>query len=164
MSEAELHLLAGVGHGFGIRDGNPPAVANWPSLFLEWLDGRGMLASPSADLQKLALLFIGGFLLSGASVTINQIIEKDLDRLMNRTMNRPLPTYRLSVAEATGFAIICASCPAPLGNFRNPKPRSMQDCTITSCISGEQGTDSIIERGEKSICTPFRAAISFPHC
>ncbi|MEL7006320.1 MAG: protoheme IX farnesyltransferase, partial [Bacteroidota bacterium] len=32
----------------------------------------------------------GGFLVSGASITINQIIEKDLDKLMTRTMNRPL--------------------------------------------------------------------------
>ena len=30
----------------------------------------------------LVMLFLGGFLLSGSSVIINQIIEKDLDRLM----------------------------------------------------------------------------------
>lgn len=41
---AELHILAGVGHGFGMRDGNPPAVANWSALFYLWLDGRGFLA------------------------------------------------------------------------------------------------------------------------
>ena len=34
---AELHVYAGVGHGFGIRAGNPPAVSGWPQLFLEWL-------------------------------------------------------------------------------------------------------------------------------
>ncbi len=67
-----------------------------------------MLASPAADLKTLSLLFIGGFLLSGASVTINQILEKDLDKVMSRTMNRPLPTYRLSTTEAWWFAIVCA--------------------------------------------------------
>jgi len=67
-----------------------------------------ILASPSADLSTLVLLFIGGFLLSGASVTINQILEKDLDKLMSRTMNRPLPTYRLTMMEATVFAVVCA--------------------------------------------------------
>jgi len=66
-----------------------------------------VLASPATNWFILAMLFIGGFLLSGASVTINQIIEKDLDRLMNRTMNRPLPTGRITVNEATVFAFIC---------------------------------------------------------
>ena len=42
-ASAELHVLTGVGHGFGIRDGNPPAVSNWTSLFYQWLDARGLL-------------------------------------------------------------------------------------------------------------------------
>jgi protoheme IX farnesyltransferase len=66
-----------------------------------------VLASPDINWFTLFMLFIGGFLLSGASVIINQIIEKDLDRLMTRTMNRPLPTDRLSVNEATIFAGFC---------------------------------------------------------
>ena len=40
---AEMHILTGVGHGFGIRDNNPRAVANWPTLFYDWLDARHML-------------------------------------------------------------------------------------------------------------------------
>jgi protoheme IX farnesyltransferase len=51
------------------------------------------------------MLFIGGFLVSGASITINQIIEKDLDKLMTRTQGRPLPTNRLTVSQAKIFAI-----------------------------------------------------------
>jgi len=66
-----------------------------------------MLASPAIDWQVLAMLFLGGFLLSGGSVILNQIIEKDLDALMSRTMNRPLPTGRLSTREALLFAMIC---------------------------------------------------------
>lgn len=66
-----------------------------------------ILASPRVDLFTLAMVFMGGFLLSGASVTINQIIEKDLDALMTRTMGRPLPTHRLVVREAIGFSIVC---------------------------------------------------------
>jgi protoheme IX farnesyltransferase len=64
-----------------------------------------VLASPHTNWFTLTMLFIGGFLLSGASVTINQILEKDLDRLMNRTMNRPLPTDRVSINEAILFSI-----------------------------------------------------------
>jgi protoheme IX farnesyltransferase len=45
--------------------------------------------------------------LSGASITVNQVIERDLDKLMKRTMNRPLPTGRVSVQEALIFALIC---------------------------------------------------------
>ena len=34
---AELHVYAGVGHGFGVRDSNGPAVSGWTQLFLDWL-------------------------------------------------------------------------------------------------------------------------------
>ncbi len=63
-----------------------------------------VLASPKVNWITLFMLFIGGFLISGASVIINQIIEKDLDKLMVRTMNRPLPTCRVSVNEAITVA------------------------------------------------------------
>ena len=66
-----------------------------------------LLGSRQTNLSTLALLFIGGFLLSGASVIINQIIEKDLDKLMSRTMSRPLPTHRITVNEAWWFAAVC---------------------------------------------------------
>lgn len=39
----ELHLLSGVEHGFGIRAKNPPQVAIWPDLFVNWLDAQGLL-------------------------------------------------------------------------------------------------------------------------
>lgn len=66
-----------------------------------------VLASPTINWYTLVMLFIGGLLLSGASVTINQVLEKDLDKLMTRTMNRPLPTNRVSVQEAIVFAAVC---------------------------------------------------------
>ncbi len=66
-----------------------------------------VLASPQVNWLNLAMIFLGGFLLSGSSVIINQIIEKDLDRLMCRTMNRPLPTQRVSVNEAITEAVAC---------------------------------------------------------
>jgi endo-1,4-beta-xylanase len=40
---AELHEYAGVGHGFGIRLGAHGAVADWPQVFVEWLDTKGFL-------------------------------------------------------------------------------------------------------------------------
>jgi heme o synthase len=66
-----------------------------------------VLASPRTSWLTLVMLFIGGFLLSGAAVIVNQILEKDLDALMKRTMNRPLPTMRVSVQESITFSLIC---------------------------------------------------------
>jgi acetyl esterase/lipase len=40
---AELHIYAGVGHGFGVRKTNPAPVSGWTSLFLEWMNARGLL-------------------------------------------------------------------------------------------------------------------------
>jgi heme o synthase len=69
--------------------------------------GYGLATRGNMDWQVLFMLTLGGFLLSGASVSINQILEKDLDALMTRTQNRPLPTDRISVSEATIFTLIC---------------------------------------------------------
>jgi heme o synthase len=66
-----------------------------------------VLASPKINWAILPMLFLGGFLISGASIVVNQIIEKDLDKLMSRTQNRPLPTGRLSVNEAIAFCFLC---------------------------------------------------------
>jgi protoheme IX farnesyltransferase len=66
-----------------------------------------VLAATHVNWVSLVMLFIGGFLLSGASVIVNQIIEKDLDKLMTRTMNRPLPTHRITVQEAITFGSFC---------------------------------------------------------
>jgi acetyl esterase/lipase len=40
---SEIHVLSGVGHGFGIRATNPPHVAIWPQLFVNWLEASGFL-------------------------------------------------------------------------------------------------------------------------
>lgn len=50
--------------------------------------------------QTILLLSVGGFLVTGSSNAFNQVIEKDLDKLMDRTANRPLPAGRMSVTEA----------------------------------------------------------------
>jgi len=48
----------------------------------------------------LILLTIGGYCMVGASNVFNQIIEKDLDALMDRTKNRPVPSGKMSVRNA----------------------------------------------------------------
>ena len=44
-ASAELHVFAGVGHGFGLRAGMKGPVAGWPDRFAEWLDARGLLSA-----------------------------------------------------------------------------------------------------------------------
>jgi len=71
------------------------------SGFGYWLATKG-----NFDTATLFMLCFGGFLVSGASITMNQIIEKNLDKLMERTKNRPLPTGLVSEIEAKIFALI----------------------------------------------------------
>lgn len=59
----------------------------------------------SIDWFHFLSLVFGGFLISGTSIIINQITEKEYDKLMKRTQNRPLPTGRLTVQEAMQFAL-----------------------------------------------------------
>ncbi|EKB50201.1 heme o synthase [Cecembia lonarensis] len=48
----------------------------------------------------------GGFLITGASGAANEILEKDFDKLMKRTQNRPLPLNQISLLEAYWFTFI----------------------------------------------------------
>ncbi len=66
-----------------------------------------MLATPVAENWISFVCFIlGGFLVSGSSVTINQIVEKDFDAVMKRTKNRPIPSLKISKEEATLFSVV----------------------------------------------------------
>jgi protoheme IX farnesyltransferase len=53
-------------------------------------------------------LVLGGFFISGASGAANEIMERDLDKLMKRTQNRPLPLQLISLQEAYWFTGIVA--------------------------------------------------------
>jgi protoheme IX farnesyltransferase len=44
-------------------------------------------------------LVIGGFLVTSAANCFNEIIEKDLDKLMKRTMDRPMPSGRMTTGQ-----------------------------------------------------------------
>ncbi|MCL4125201.1 UNVERIFIED_CONTAM: hypothetical protein GTU68_005609 [Idotea baltica] len=59
-----------------------------------------LLGVETVDFKTLTLLAFGGYFMVGASNAFNQIIEKDLDALMNRTKNRPIPAGRMSVTTA----------------------------------------------------------------
>src|SRR5436190_10736412 len=72
------------------------------SLLVVFSSLIGFLIAANGNWQwpQLILFLIAGFLVTASSNALNQVIEKDFDRLMNRTMKRPLPDDRMSVMEA----------------------------------------------------------------
>ncbi|MDI9320555.1 MAG: heme o synthase [Phycisphaerales bacterium] len=56
--------------------------------------------------KKVFLLYLGGLLVTGGANTINQILEYKGDKLMKRTMFRPIPDGRMKKSEAWTIALI----------------------------------------------------------
>ncbi|HAT67584.1 MAG TPA: protoheme IX farnesyltransferase, partial [Flavobacteriaceae bacterium] len=65
-----------------------------------------LLGAEAVNFSILLLLALGGYCMVGASNVWNQIIEKDLDGLMDRTKNRPLPAGRMRVQSAFALATV----------------------------------------------------------
>jgi protoheme IX farnesyltransferase len=80
-----------------------------------------LLGADTIDTVSLLLLFLGGYCMVGASNAYNQIIEKDLDALMNRTRNRPIPAGRMSVNTALLVAVVLTLLGVVLLYILNPK-------------------------------------------
>lgn len=68
------------------------------------------------------MLAIGGYCMVGASNVFNQIIEKDLDALMDRTKNRPVPSGKMAVR--TAFIIGALLTFAGLGILYSINPKT----------------------------------------
>ncbi|MFO7826456.1 MAG: heme o synthase [Cyclobacterium sp.] len=81
------------------------ALVTFSAVFGFILGHSGQVFSWSTFLALIA----GGFLVSGASGAANEIKERDYDKLMKRTQNRPLPMQVISVREAYWFTIIAAT-------------------------------------------------------
>jgi len=60
----------------------------------------------SLDWMVLLKLTIGGYCMVGASNAFNQVIEKELDALMDRTRNRPVPSKRMTPNAALTIAFL----------------------------------------------------------
>ncbi len=52
------------------------------------------------DWSLLVVLALGGFFVTAAANALNEVLERDYDKLMKRTADRPLATGRMSVSEA----------------------------------------------------------------
>ncbi|MCL4124194.1 UNVERIFIED_CONTAM: hypothetical protein GTU68_008765 [Idotea baltica] len=80
-----------------------------------------LLAADAVQVSTLILLAVGGYFMVGASNAFNQIIEKDTDKLMKRTMNRPLPAGRMSVNTAMVIAVVSTILGITILYLINPK-------------------------------------------
>ena len=71
--------------------------------------------------RVLVMLMIGGYCMVAASNAFNQVIERDLDALMDRTKNRPVPAGRMSPRQALAVAMLLTATGLILLYAINPK-------------------------------------------
>ena len=81
----------------------------------------GVVDFHSLDWMILLKLTIGGYCMVGASNAFNQVIEKDLDALMDRTKNRPVASGRMKVSTAMLVAVSLTVLGIALLYTINPK-------------------------------------------
>jgi protoheme IX farnesyltransferase len=99
-------------------------------------------AGVNLSVNAFILLGAAGFLVTASSNIINQILEKDTDKLMQRTQNRPLPLSQISVVAASLLAgVFGVTGVGILGFYFNP-------------ISGLLGALALISYA--FIYTPFK--------
>ncbi len=81
----------------------------------------GVTDLASLSVVVLLKLIIGGYCMVGASNAFNQVIEKDLDALMDRTKNRPIPSGRMESNIALIIAVALTILGIVLLYTINPK-------------------------------------------
>ncbi|MEO9872998.1 heme o synthase [Ekhidna sp.] len=78
------------------------------SFLVVFSSGFGYALANQSSINWINFFFflVAGFLVSGSSVTINQVIEQKYDAIMKRTKNRPLPSSRITETEAIWFSLL----------------------------------------------------------
>tara|TARA_B100000795_G_scaffold263794_1_gene243423 strand:- start:8370 stop:9251 length:882 start_codon:yes stop_codon:yes gene_type:complete len=65
-----------------------------------------LLAVDEVDFKILLMLLVGGFMVVASSNGFNQVYERDTDKLMERTKERPMPAGRMATSEGLLFSSI----------------------------------------------------------
>jgi 4-hydroxybenzoate polyprenyltransferase len=84
-------------------------IGSWLLLMPCWWScALAAIAAGNATprLTHLALFFLGAFAMRGAGCTWNDIVDRDLDRSVERTRSRPIPSGQVSVAQAVAFLVL----------------------------------------------------------
>jgi 4-hydroxybenzoate polyprenyltransferase len=86
-------------------------IGSWLLLMPCWWSAA-LAAGVINDIGQLpliiALFFIGAFAMRGAGCTWNDITDRDLDALVERTRSRPIPAGQVSVPQAAVFLVVQA--------------------------------------------------------
>ncbi len=78
-------------------------------------------AGPEARLIDLVHTLVGTFLVAGGAAALNQVWERQTDRLMRRTAQRPMADMRMTVAHGLTFGLLLTILgAAELAYFINP--------------------------------------------
>ena len=80
-----------------------------------------LLGANTFDITTFSLLVVGGFFVTGAANGLNQVIEREHDKFMERTASRPLPLGNLSVNQAFYFSILLGVLGVVSLNYINPQ-------------------------------------------
>jgi 4-hydroxybenzoate polyprenyltransferase len=82
-------------------------IGSWLLLMPCWwsLGLAGMRSEHFPGIWQIALFFIGAFAMRGAGCTWNDLVDRNLDGLVERTRSRPIPSGQVSVAQATAFMV-----------------------------------------------------------
>jgi len=92
-------------------------------------------ARPESTLLDLVHTLLGTFLVAGGAAALNQVWERQTDRLMRRTQNRPMADMRLTVAQGLLFGIaLTVIGAAELAFFINPLSALVALLTTASYI------------------------------
>ena len=71
--------------------------------------GMALAAGPALSIRTVALTLSGGVLAIGASGTFNHVIEREKDKRMARTADRPLPNHAIPRRNAFAFGVVLAA-------------------------------------------------------
>ena len=86
-------------------------IGSWLLLMPCWWSAA-LAAAVGGDVGQLpsviVLFFVGAFVMRGAGCTWNDITDRDLDALVERTRSRPIPAGQVSVPQAAAFLVIQA--------------------------------------------------------
>jgi 4-hydroxybenzoate polyprenyltransferase len=85
-------------------------IGSWLLLMPCWwsVGLAGMRVEQFPRLWHIVLFFIGAFAMRGAGCTWNDLVDRNLDGLVERTRSRPIPSGQVTVAEATAFMLLQA--------------------------------------------------------
>jgi 4-hydroxybenzoate polyprenyltransferase len=80
-------------------------IGSWLLLMPCWwsVGLAGMRAGYFPSLWHIVLFFIGAFAMRGAGCTWNDLVDRNLDGLVERTRSRPIPSKQVSIAQAAAF-------------------------------------------------------------